>query len=400
MANTFTPTDVYQIVNEVVKQATGQNALSVVDTTTFVAVGETLLNTAAENTLNAISTVLCKTIFSVRPYRGSLDSLRVAQERWGGIVRKIVTLYSETEASEDWNTDLNGTQLNDGNSVDMFKIRKPKVMQLNFIGTKVLQKHLTFFRDQLAMAFTSEAEFARFIDAVMVQFNNEIELVNEAETRATLLNLIAGNISMNIEVIDLVAEYNTRNNFVPALTRQDCLSSAYISDFMKFVASQIKIKSEQFKNMSESHHANITGYDKILRHTPKARQKMIMYNPTFIEAEAQVYSTLFNPQYLDIGTFEGVNFWQSESTPASINVKPNILDTTTGASADAGAAVAEDFVLGILFDEEACGVMPQFDYASTSPFNSAGGYFNNYVHWRFLSYTDFTENSCVFILGN
>ena len=397
MANTLAPIDVYALVNAIVSEATGRTDLAVVDTSSFVAVGETLLRTGFENTVNAISTVILRTIFSVRPYRGSLDSLRVGQERWGAMVRKIVTLYSEAEASQDWNTDLNATQLDDGNSIDMFKIKKPLCVQLNFVGTKVLQKHITMFRDQLSLAFHNETEFARFIDAVMVQFNNEIELINENEARATVLNLIAGNIAANIDVVDLVAEYNTRNN--TTLTRAQLLSSDYISEFMKFVAAQIKIKSAQLENMSVSHHLSLSNYAPIMRHTPKARQKMIMYAPAFLEMEAQVYSSLFNPQYLDIGTFEGVNFWQSEKTPTAINVLPNILNINTGESQNAAAAVTEDYVLGVLFDEEACGIMPQFEYASTTPFNSAGGYSNTSVHWRFMSYIDQTENQVVFVLG-
>ena len=43
--------------------------------------------------------------------------------------------------------------------------------------------------------------------------------------------------------------------------------------------------------------------------------------------------------------------------------------------------------------------MPQFDYASTTPFNSAGGYYNMYNHWRFNSYCDYTENAVLFVLG-
>ena len=54
----------------------------------------------------------------------------------------------------------------------------------------------------------------------------------------------------------------------------------------------------------------------------------------------------------------------------------------------------------MLYDEEALGVMPQFDYASTTPFNSAGGYYNMYIHWRFNTYNDFTENAILFVLGD
>ena len=396
MANLLTPVDVYALMNAVVSQATGRSDLAVVDTTTFASVGEIVLRTGTENTLNAISTVIGKTIFSVRPYKGKLESLRVAQQRWGGQVRKIINLYDESEKSDDWNTDLAQNALDDGNSVDMYKIRKPKAVQLNFYGTKVLQKHITRFRDQLSLAFHNEDEFIRFIDSVMVEFSNEIELLNEAESRTTLLNFMAGISSMALTEVDLVAEYN--NEYGTQYTRAQLLST-YIESFMKFVAAEIKIYSSKLTDMSTMYHANLTGYNKIMRHTPKERQKMVMYEPIFIKTQAEVYSGLFNPEYLDIGSFEGVNYWQSQSTPTAINVKPNILDVATGASKDADTPVNLDYVLGILFDEEACGVMPQFDYSSTTPFNSAGQYYNMYMHWRFNSYCDYTENAVLFVLG-
>ena len=396
MANVLTPVDVYALMNAVVSQATGRNDLAVVDTTTFASVGEIVLRTGTENTLNAISTVIGKTIFSVRPYKGKLESLRVAQQRWGGQVRKIINLYDEAEKSDDWNTDVAQTALADGGSVDMYKIRKPKALQLNFYGTKVLQKHITRFRDQLSLAFHNEDEFIRFIDSVMVEFSNEIELLNEAESRATLLNFMAGISSMGLTEVDLVAEYN--NEYNTQYTRAQLLST-YIESFMKFVAAEIKIYSSRLTDMSTLYHANLTGYNKIMRHTPKERQKMVMYEPIFIKTQAEVYSGLFNPEYLDIGSFEGVNYWQSQSTPTAINVKPNILNVADGSSKNAEAAVELDYVLGILFDEEACGVMPQFDYSSTTPFNSAGGYYNMYMHWRFNSYCDYTENAVLFVMG-
>lgn len=397
MANTLTPTDVHKLMNAIASQATGESVNSVVDTTTFTSVGETVLRTGYENTMNAISTVLAETIFSVRPYKGKLDSIRVAQQRWGLQVRKITPLYSEAEASEDMNTDLASTQLNDGQAIDMYKIKSPKALQLNFYGTKLLQKHITRWKHQLDAAMQNESQLLSFVDAVMIEFQNEIELLNESETRATLLNAIGGLYEMNTTgcVRDLVAEYNTK--FGTTYTRAQLLST-YVTDFMKFVAAQIKVASEQITDMSAMYHAQITGKGKILRHTPKGRQKMIMYNPIFIEAESQVYSGLFNPQYLDIGRFEGVNFWQSKLDPTRVNVKANYLNVTTGESANSDGQNIP-FVLGLLFDEEALGIMPQFDYASTTPMNSAGGYFNTYYHWKFNSYVDFTENMILFVLG-
>lgn len=399
MANSLTPTDVYQIVNEMLLQTTGRKDLTAVDTSSFVTVGETILRTGTENTLNALSTVLGRTIFSIRPYRAKFRMLNNSNERWGAMTRKIMFLPDGAEQSEDWNTNLSTTQLNDGNSVDMYKIRKPKAIQLNFYGTKVLQKHITRFRDQLSLAFQNESEFAMFIDGVMTEFMNDVESINESESRLTVLNFIAGISSMGLQEIDLTAEFN--NKFGTEYTRDQLLSD-YLENFLKFFVSTIKVYSDRLTDRSSLYHANlgITGVNgTILRHTPKADQRMLMYAPLFTEAEASVYSTIFNPQYLDIGEFEGVNYWQSQSDPTAINVTPNILDTSTGESKTAETAVNIPYVVGLLYDRDALGVNYQFDYSSTTPFNSAGGYYNMFMHWRKNYWNDFTENAVLFVMG-
>lgn len=397
MANTLIPQDAYVLMNDIAYQATGRKDLTAVDTSSFVSVGETLLRTGVENTMNAISTVLAYTIFSVRPYKSSLSSLRVSAQRWGAQIRKITPLSQDFEQSQDWNTQLSPQALADGNSIDMYKINAPQALQLNFYGTKVLQKHITRFRDQLSLAFTSEAEFMRFMDAIMVEFANEVEIGNEAQTRATLINFFAGLQAMNLSVIDLTSAYNTK--FGTSYTR-DQLITQHLTEFMQFFVSQVKVTSDRLVDMSAYNHANITGYKPILRHTPKTRQKMIMYGPMFTEAEATVFSEIFNPIYLELGNnFETVNYWQSQEDPTAISATPNILDTSTGESKTAESVINIPYVVGAIFDEEACGVMPQFNYASTTPFNSAGGYYNMFYHWRFNSYVDFTENAVLFILG-
>lgn len=398
MANSTSWRDAYTLMEDLAEQCTGQTSIRVSNTKDFVSVGETVLRTGVDNVLNAISMLVSRTIISARPYRQKLDILRTTEARWGGQVRKVVPLYMGYEESQDANTDLNPTQLADGAVTHVYSIKNPKVVQLNFYGSQKLQKHITRYRDQLASAFQSEAEFMAFIDGVMIEYANEIELANENKARATLLNAMAGIINyQDARTIDLVYEYNQKNR--TTYTRDDLFKAANISDFMKFVASEIKIYSQRLTDFTALYHSNITGYDPILRHTPKSLQKMVMYNPVFIEAESEVYSGLFNPEYLNIGDFEGVNFWQDPNDPTAIKILPNILNESTGASEDAANAIEQDFVLGMLFDEEALGILPQFDYTATTPLDAARGLWHIYSHWRFNTYTDYTENMIVFVLG-
>lgn len=396
MANVLNPQDVYTLFNDIVKQATGRKDLTAVNTSSFVSVGETLLRTGTENVLNAISVVVARTIFSVRPYKSTLNSLRVSPQKYGAITRKLTPLSQEFEQSQAFNTQLSPNQLADGESVDMYKINAPKVVQLNFCGTKVLQKHITRFQNQLNQAFHNEAEFMSFINMVMTNFANEIEMENESETRLTLLNYLAGLYAMGDNVVDLTLTFNTE--FGTTYTREELLTS-HLTEFLQHFVSEVKIRSDAMRDYSALYHSNLTNYQPILRHTPKVLQRMIMFSPFFSKAEAHVFSEIFHPLYLELrGNLETVNFWQSPSAPAAINVTPNILDKATGESKN-GDNVSLPYVLGVLFDRDAIGVEPRFNTAVTTPINGAALYYNMFMHWAFNSYTDYTENGILFIMG-
>lgn len=397
MANTLTIKDAYTLINGIAAQALGgSNTIQAVDTSSYVAVGEKILQTGLETTLNAMAYTFGRTIFSVRPYRSKLSTLERDEERFGMITRKITYLTGEAEPSQDYNTDINPAQLADGQSIDHYKIKKPKAVQLNFPGAQALQDHITRFRDQIALALRDPAEMILFWEGAMTQFYNDVERRREARTRAVVLNRIAGQISMGSSVVDLVADYNQK--WGTTYTRAQLLST-YQEDFWKHAMARVKKDSEGMTDYSAEYHANLSDYAPIGRHTPKDRQRMLMYAPAFIDAETEVYSTIFRPEYLDIGDFEQVNFWQAKASGPAINVKPNILNVNTGNSATAESAVTADYVLGILYDEEAMGVIPKFDYAISTPMNAAGNYWNIYLHWLFKMYNDFTENAVVYILG-
>lgn len=393
--NSYTPQDSYTLINAVAKQATGRSDLVATDTSSFVSVGETLLRTGVENTLNALSTVFAYTYFSNEKYTGKLATIEQTNGQWGAITREITVLSQDAEVSENWNTDLNTNQLADGNAVDMYKIKKPKVLELKFYGTKVLQRHITRFRDQLAQAFSSESEFMRFYESVMIEFRNDIETDRESERRATMLNYMAGLSAMG-QAVDLVGEYNTKNG--TTLTRKEMLTSNK-ADFMAFVVARIKLDSERLTERSSLYHANITGYPDILRFTRKENQRLLMYSGFWIDSTTEVLPWTFSDKELQIKNKELVNWWQSASNDTAIKITPSILDTTTGNAKVAEAEVEIPYVLGLLYDRRAMGVQFQFDYASSTPFNSAGGYWNMFVHSRKNFWNNFTHNGILYILG-
>ena len=388
--------DAYQLINAISAQSIGATGLTATDTSSFIKVAEAIMQTGVESTMNALAYVLGRTIFSIRPYSSKLASLERDPERWGMITRKITYLMMGASESQNWNTQIDASRLADGASVDPFEINGVKTIQLNIPGAETLTTKYTQFMNQLRVALRSEAEFVEFFNGLGRHVLNMIEKQKESRSRAVLANFIAGKVAMNNGVRDLVYDFNVAFN--TSYTREQLLTT-YAEDFWKFVAAEIKTDSERLTNMSVSNHCSITGYDPIVRHTPVERQKLIVYGPAFNAQKAYVFSTLFNPQYLDISTTEELTYWQAEDDPAAINILPSILNTTTGEANAAGAAVSIPYVLGVLFDEEALGIMPKFENAG-SIYNPAGDYTNFIWSWLYKSYVDYSENGIVYILGD
>ena len=395
MAQNWNKVDVYAFVNDLVDQTMNGNAsIKATDTSSFVEVGEFLKSVGYEKTLEAISQVFARDIFSIRKYTGKLDIIQRDEREWGAIVRKITPLYKSLEASTDNNTDI-GSPLTDGQSVDQYKINKPKVIETVFVGTKVIQKSLTNFeKDQLNVAFSSEANFVAFLGMVAQAFENELEKDFETMRRACVLNYIGALYSCGMYV-DLVNEFNATYN--TAYTREQLLTT-YFENFVKFANAYITKDSNLFTEYTSCFHQNITGYDPIPRHTPKENQRLIMYEPYMIDARFNVLSTIFNPDKLAIGDYEKVNFWQDIKQGPTAKVKASYLGAD-GEKTTMADYEQFDYVLGILYDVEAMGWTNIFESTDVSPYNAAGKYYNVFYHGQSCPWVDMTENGRLYYLG-
>lgn len=400
MAMNWNKIDVYAFVNDLVEQTMQGNAnIKVTDTSTFVEAGQLLASVGYDKTLDAITQVFAKDIFSIRKYTGKLDIIRRDEREWGAIIRKITPLYKTLEQSYDNNTDI-ASPLTNGQSVDEFVINKPEVLELVFTTTKVIEKSITnFTKDQLNVAFSSEANFVAFLGTIMTSFENELEKDFETMRRAAVMNMIGGCYTIGGKMaVDLVAEFN--KVYVPVggtpYTR-DQLLTTYFENFVKFVVAKINKDSNMLTEYSSLYHQNLTNYAPIERHTPKEMQRMIVYEPYMIDAKMNVLSSIFNPEMLNIGAYEKVNFWQDIQHGAEVNVTPSYLDVD--GEAKKGNAVKLDYVLGVLYDEEAIGWVNIFESTDTTHMNKRGKYYNTFYHAQMSSFNDSTENAIMYYLG-
>lgn len=403
MANDLSFEQLSTVLTAITNQATGVNNITPIDTASFVTVAQMALKTGYDPLTTAISQVLSRTIFSVRPYTRKFKGLNVSNQRYGNHVRKLLTIDKPFE-------DDDRLKLVDGESIDQYKVNKPKVLQTNFYGANQYQKSVTIYKDQLDCAFSSPDEFASFISMVMQNASDMIEQAHEETARATINNLISaiyaaettagtGNTMAKSNggkrAINLLTLYNQTNG--STLTVNDIFKAANFESFVKFAFSTINTLADLMTDRNTLFSSQLTNYT-VIRHTPKDRMKFYLYTDLVNKINSEVYSTVFNPDFLKLVDFERVNFWQSALNPSQIQNKPVMLNKDGTLKTVSTTTISN--VFGVLFDEEAAGYTTVNEWSQPSPFNARGGYYNQFWHFTDRYWNDFTENAIVFYVDN
>lgn len=398
--NTLTFQQTSTVLNSLVQQATGRSSIIATEAD-FVSVGQTALNLGKDVIFNALSNVLAKTIFAVRPYSATMKGLEKDLPQWGAYMRKFNIVAS------DWNDDdaykypvaFDSTQTpptGNGKTVDHWVINKRDYVQTNFLGQSVFADHYTIFDDQLETAFTNSAEFGQFLSMVTTDMSNKIELAKENLSRGLVANFIGGLFAENntSRVVHLLTEYNTLTGM--SLTASTVYQPDNYAPFMKWVYSRIASVASMFREMSTRYQTTLTGKP-IPRHTPYEKQKMYMLGQDRYQLDSRVLADAFHDNYLKYADVETVNFWQSIETPDAINVKPTYTNAS-GVATTANTAVNKTGVFAVLFDEDAMGWAMVHQNVIPTGVNGRGEYRNLWYHMRLRCFSDNTEKGVVFAL--
>lgn len=381
------------VLNALYLQATGQNpTLDTTNPKNFVTVAQTLLKTGYDPVISAISQVMSRTIFSVRPYTAKFRGLEVSAQRWGNHVRKVNYLDQSFE-------DDDRLPLTDGSSVDPWIIKKPSVIQTNFYGEHVYQRHTTIFKDQLDVAMSSASEFGSFVSGQLSNINDQIEQANEEFDRSTIANFIVGKVAKDTaSVIHLVTEYNAYIG--GTYTSETIREPEVYREFVKWVYARVKNLIGLLAERSVKWHIlplKNNAPAALMRHSPANRLKMYTYSPVMNEITARVLSEIYHDDKLSMIDHEEVTYWQNIDVPGSIKANANVFDSETGSIVATGETTVNN-IFGVIFDEEAIGVTNVNQWAQSTPMNARGGYSNTFWHWTRRHWNDFTENGVVLLL--
>lgn len=427
MARLLTPKDAHVIVGEWARMLTGQNNITVSDTSSFLSAGEIIQTSAVEKQYNTFAILIGRVYWASRKYNAVLNKMDSIST--GEFTHRFlkVSHYSLDPVASGWfNTDLftnqadgftNG-QNKDANGTpqstkSMWEQTERPFKCFNYGGSDTYQFAVTQYEQDIKQALRSEAEFIKYLENKMTEHNNDLETQREAWDRMVMCSKVAQTYDMSSvmpgSVKNLTTLYNNKfgTNYTSAQLR-----TVYLKDFLAFMVAEIKADTDYLEERSVNYHwsAPITWRGKthhILRHTPKSDQYMYLYSRLFRDAEAMVLPEIFHDGYLKLENYQNVTYWQSNKDEASrskIKIAPPIIDTDSTSSTYGtqikGNDVELDYVVGMLTDRDGMLTDFQIERAETTVLEARKGYRNTWLTVAKNGIIDPTENTIIYIMDD
>lgn len=374
---------VYELVNNVAMQSLGSEAVSVVDVSSLVALGDQVLS-SDKNTdafLGALVDRIGKTVFSVRNYSATYPDVVKHPFEFGCIVQKIYVDLPESKANNSW-------EIGKKEYVPTYApVIKPSVKQKLFNNINTWEIDVTIPDSILKTAFTNATEMAVLIDAIFTAVDNKMETDLENMVDLTRASFIARKISggKTCGAINLLHEYNTETN--AGLTVDNCLRNP---EFLKWSSMQISLWLGRMRRMSTLF--NEEGYK---RHTPNSDLVFTVLENYASATASFLESDTYHKELVELPRYNTVPYWQGSGTDYSFD---SVSQINVKLTADGDATVCNG-VIAVAYDYEALGVTIN-NQRETSERNNKDEYTNYYKKANMGYFNDMSENGIVFYIAN
>ena len=383
---------IYSMLNDIMDEVTGQNNAEEGATPVFILnedlsnivdMGTKIFNnrTWKDNYVRQLIDRIGREVFVDRTYEGYAP--RVLRDSWeyGSIMSKTRCKIFDAKANPSWS-------LEKGQTVNQFEFNPPEVTQ-KFYNKKVAWQIDCSFTDvQLRESFNSAAAMNRFIGMIENRINTSMTIYIDSLVMRCINNFIAEKINANNSVVDVLAEYNA-SQASPITAAQ----AVYDKEFYRYLAYRTDLDVERFRapstNFNIDDEPNVT-------FTPREFAHFVLHSDFAAGVKVYLQSDTYHENLVTLGEFETVPFWQSQgdgyqlATTSRIDVKLASDNTTT---------VNRNYIIGILFDYDALGVLNE-NRRTTSSYNSNGEYWNNFYKIDTSFFNDMAENAIIYVLGD
>lgn len=288
---------IYTLVNDIREQAFGTKAVSVIDTSTLVSLGDYVMNSTENRDMwwSALVDKIGRTYSAVRPYTGGFQGIRKTPLEWGTIIEKISFTIGNAVENESW-TNTKADPLNVGESIT------PSTKLFKAINTWEHDQYVPDY--QLKKSFTNAESMGAFISGLFISLDNALELEIERTSAMAINTYMNGvfstdNTNPNTKR-NLLHEYNTLTN--KTLTVADALRD---KEFLQWASMEINLTIKKMKKFSTLYNA-----EKFQRHTRDEDLVVEMLADFASATTSYLESSTYHNELVKLPNYEEVVAWQ------------------------------------------------------------------------------------------
>lgn len=380
---------VYELVNDSLKEVTGLTAVLNEDLSNVVEVGTDLFNANAyEQYAHALVNRIGKSIFVTRKYSGELVKLMMDSWEFGSVLMKVDSDIPEVTENESW-------ELEDGASFDPNIFYPDKSVHAKFYNRKVTFEIDRSITDrQIKQSFTSASEMGRFVSMLFTQIENAMTIATENLCKKGVASIIGDTIyddygtaghgtKSGVKAVNLLKLYNDARG--TTLTKTKAVDD---KDFLIFASETIRKYIKRLATIT-----TLFNIGKRKRFTPNNNLHIIMLSDFASKVVMYAQSSTFHNELIALPKYDEISYWQGTGTGYDF-ADVSKVKVKTGSGND----VEESYIVCAMFDKNAVAVN-NYDKRVRTHYNEKAEFTNYFYKQEMQLAVDTNENAVVFFLA-
>lgn len=371
---------IYELMNTVTQEVTGQENLVQEDLGNIVDVGTSIFDgNSVDNYVRSLVNHIGKVIFVNRLYTGNVPSVLMDGWEFGSVLQKVQADLPLATENESW-------ELENGREYKQDIFYKPSVSSKFFNKKVTFEIPMSFTERQVKESFSNREQLNGFLSMLYNSVEKGMSVKTDALIMRTINNMIGETLKNNnrVRAVNLLDLYN--NKFGGMLTADKAITD---SGFIRFATFTIGLYKDRISKMSTLF--NIGGKE---RFTNTDVLHVVLLSDFANASKVYLQSDSYNKELLNLPKYEVVPYWQGSGTEYNFTDVSSV-DILTAS----GEEVNQSGIIGVMFDRDALGVA-NLDRRVTTNYNAKAEFYTNYYKFDAGYFNDFNENFVVFYVAD
>lgn len=380
-------TQIYEILNTVVKETIGDSVIVEEDLSNVVQVGSAIFGAdRIDNYVKTLVDRIGQTIFVARKYEGNSPSIFMDNWEYGSVTEKVRCNLLTAKENKSW-------ELENGIAYPAHVFYKPTIGVKYYNDMVTFEVPISIAETQVKSSFNSASELNSFISMIYNAVTQTFTVMSQSLAMRAINTLMAIKIDNKTNhsggVIHLLTDYNSETG--ENLTATNALTS---TKFLQYVAETVMLTANRMKTMSKSF--SIGDFSTF---TSLENQKLVLLDKLSTSLDVYLNSEVFHNEYVKIGSHDTVSCWQGTGANGAYNFEDisKIKIKHPAITHADGNVVEQSNIVGCLFDKYACGIS-LYNRRTTSEYTASGEFWTNYNKEDARYFIDINENAVVFLL--